>query len=118
MVCHSLGLILLSALHLKLLAHTFVLHSVLSYSTTTGHLKLAHNYPQGTNVTAVVDANLILESLSHEHTRVGEWVNILGYVGGKQRVVGEGLLVHIQGLMLWPTGPLDVQRYERTFENS
>lgn len=92
--------------------------SVLSYSTATAQLRLGHDYPQGTDITAVVDAHLLLESLGHEHTRVGEWVNIIGYVKNKRRTTDPGgLAIHVQALMLWPTGPLDLQSYETTFDH-
>ena len=97
----------------------FILHSVLAYSPSSARLKLAHDYPQDSNVTAVVDVNLLLETLGHEQTRVGEWVNVVGYVTSKRRASkpdSGGLSVNVQALLVWSTGPLDVQRYERTFD--
>lgn len=94
-------------------------HSVLAYSLSSAHLKLGHDYPQDTNVTAVVDVNLVLQTLGHEQTRVGEWVNVVGYVTAKRRASKPdpgGLSVHVQALIVWSTGPLDVQKYEKTFD--
>ncbi|KAF4125759.1 hypothetical protein GMORB2_1004 [Geosmithia morbida] len=95
---------------------------VLSYSTSSARLILGHDHPRDTNVTAVVDVRLILESLGYEDTRVGEWVNVVGYVKAKRRGRGPGagggggLSVYVEAILVWPTGPLDVQRYEKTFE--
>lgn len=69
----------------------------------------------------MVDVNLLLETLGHEQTRVGEWVNIVGYVTAKRRKSKPcpgGLSVYVQGLVVWSTGPLDVQRYEKTFDRN
>ena len=91
---------------------------MLSYSPSTGCLKLGHDYPEDTNVTAAVDITLLLEVLKHEETRVGEWVNVIGYVTGKRRTnqpVAGQVSVAVQALVLWSTGPLDVQTYEKTF---
>jgi hypothetical protein len=66
-----------------------------------------------------VDVNLLLDTLGHEKTRVGEWVNVIGYVTRKQRMnkASPGdLAVHVQALVVWSTGPLDVQRYEKAFD--
>ena len=67
-----------------------------------------------------MDVNLLLNTLGHEKTRVGEWVNVIGYVTRKQRMgkptTPGGFAVHVQALVVWSTGPLDVQRYEKTFD--
>lgn len=93
--------------------------SVLSYNTTTATLELGHAYPEDTNVKAMVDVELLLETINHEQTRIGEWLNVVGYVTPRRRgskAPTESLSVHVQALIVWPTGPLDVQRYEKTFE--
>lgn len=67
-----------------------------------------------------VDARLVLEKLSIELTRVGEWVNVVGYVTAKptpsKDACSDVPSAHVQALLLWPAGPLDVQRYEKYFE--
>ncbi|KAH7148682.1 CST complex subunit Ten1 [Dactylonectria macrodidyma] len=95
---------------------------VTSYSTALGCLSLGHVYPRGTDVTVLVDVNLILESLTSEKTRVGEYVNVIGYITSKQAPHvpdtphPEAAQVLVQALMLWSTGPMDIQTYEKTFE--
>lgn len=94
-------------------------HSVTSYTISTATLTLGHSFLQGTNVSALVDVKLLLETLKSEQTRVGEWVNVIGYVTPEparrksKRADNEAAKVHIQALMLWPAGPLDVQRYDK-----
>ncbi|CAG9943449.1 unnamed protein product [Clonostachys rosea f. rosea IK726] len=98
---------------------------VLAYSTRGAILQLAHAYPRGTNVTAHVDVSLVLETLGEEQTRVGEWVNVIGYITAKADTASaptapstatQAASVHIQALVLWSTGPLNVDRYEMSFE--
>jgi hypothetical protein len=99
--------------------------SVTSYSTATASLRLGHLYPSGTNVTASVDLRLVLELVNPELTRVGEWVNVLGYkIAGKDGSDYAAdspeepavVQVQVQALHAWSTGPLDIRRYERSFE--
>jgi hypothetical protein len=84
-------------------------------------------HPPGAEVvTAVADVKLLLGKLHHEQTAVGSWVNVIGYVKAKSkrkrsttstRHTDEGdaetWVVHVQAVMLWQTGPLDVQLYEK-----
>ncbi|KAK7415904.1 hypothetical protein QQZ08_012199 [Neonectria magnoliae] len=96
--------------------------SVTFYSTVSGYLSLGHLYPRGTNVTVVVDVNLILESLTSEKTRIGEHVNVIGYITSKRPPHGqdtphrEAPQVSVQAVMLWSTGPMDIHTYERSFD--
>ncbi|KAK7220523.1 hypothetical protein V2G26_008526 [Clonostachys chloroleuca] len=98
---------------------------VLAYSTRGAILQLAHAYPRDTNVTAHVDVSLVLETLGEEQTRVGEWVNVIGYITARADAPSaptapststQAASVHIQALVLWSTGPLNVDRYEMSFE--
>jgi hypothetical protein len=93
----------------------------MSYSTATGYLELCHLQPPKSQVTASVDIRLALELVNPELTRVGEWVNVLGYkttrqqLGPAERHAGpaDRTIVEVQALRLWSTGPLDLARYER-----
>ncbi len=81
-----------------------------------GCLRLNHDYPKDTEVTAEVDVNLLLETLGHEQTRIGEWLNVIGYVMSTSRTKNTSkntrTVVYIQAVLVWPTGPLDVGKYE------
>lgn len=70
-------------------------------------------YPPGTNETVRVNIELVLETIQSGVTQVGQWVNVVGYI-----VEGEGSesLVHVQALLLWSTGPLDIGRYEKSLQ--
>ncbi|KAJ4423599.1 hypothetical protein N0V82_001766 [Gnomoniopsis sp. IMI 355080] len=96
------------------------LPSVTSYSMVSAQLTLQHNFPKTSEVTAVVDVRLLLEKLDAEKTAIGQWVNVIGYISAsppkpasKIRKAGkDAVAVHIQALMLWSAGPLDIRQYE------
>ncbi|KUI58586.1 hypothetical protein VP1G_10959 [Cytospora mali] len=93
---------------------------VTSYSMASAQLTLHHDFPKQSGVNALVDVRLLLERLTAEQTSVGQWVNIIGYISSapsapvkrssNRRM--EHPTVHVQALMLWSAGPLDIGRYE------
>ncbi len=97
--------------------------SVTSYSSTTGILTLRHNYPPGSEVEALVDVNLVLEMITSEQVRHGEWVNIVGYIsaGSQSSLAGfpeqRASNVSVQALLLWSSGPINVQEYEASLSS-
>lgn len=115
---------------------------VTRYTVSTGTIELQHAYPPQppTPMVALVDVNVILESLTREDTQVGAWVNIMGYV---ERVLKEGksgqrqaqgrvpvakdkrkwemeapkaVRVKVQAIILWSAGGVKIGEYERTLE--
>ncbi|KAI9899999.1 hypothetical protein N3K66_004261 [Trichothecium roseum] len=114
---------------------------VLDYAASAGRLTLGHRYPKDAEATVAVDVSLVLERMNHEMTRVGAWLNVLGYVteaaagrgpgddtaasmarsssrsrSGRKGKESRRLRVPdacVQALLVWPTGPLDVGRYEK-----
>jgi hypothetical protein len=67
----------------------------------------------------LVDVQLVLERLGAEQTRIGEWVNVIGYItriskdsAGAAVSRPEVSMVHVQALLLWSAGPLDIQQYQ------
>lgn len=102
-------------------AFTDMLESVVSYSAHLASLTLEHNHPPGNELKAIVDIRLVLDKLLHEHTRIGEWLNIIGYVERPQSrnlagVVGR--TVNVQAIAVWSAGPLRLQAYEECLDNS
>ncbi|KAM0483685.1 hypothetical protein ACHAPX_002179 [Trichoderma viride] len=97
---------------------------VTSYDTSTASLALGHMYPPGTNETVLVDIELVLETIQPGLTQVGHWVNVVGYIvegkkSGTQKVPGtKESFGHVQALLIWPTGPLDIGRYEKSMEDA
>lgn len=70
---------------------------------------------------ALVDIELVLGSIKSYETRIGEWVNVMGYVetpkqGPSNRPNGVQLEVRIQAILLWSAGPLKLDRYEESLE--
>lgn len=98
--------------------------SVSSYSIATATLTLVLPRPDDRSpVRALVNVDLVLARLGSEQTRVGEWVNVLGYitsapsVGSKHADGPKSPTVSIQALLLWSAGPVDVQRYEASVQS-
>jgi hypothetical protein len=94
------------------------LNSVTNYSTKTALLTLEHNHPSGNSLKALVDVNLLLNTLKSEETRIGAWVNVIGYIERKKQNVSttnEGEL-RIQALVLWSSGPFNLDNYERSLD--
>ncbi|QPH04938.1 hypothetical protein C2857_002340 [Epichloe festucae Fl1] len=91
---------------------------VTSYDTKTASARLGHLYPKGTNVLVSVDVRLVLETIEPDITNVGQWVNVIGYVvDGDATDQARGVDAHVQALMMWSTGPLDVHEYEKAVED-
>lgn len=95
--------------------------SVTSYSSKTAVLTLEHNYPQGNGLKALVDIELVLGTIQSYESRVGEWVNVMGYVGAPKqtpsiRSTGDEIEVSIQAILLWSAGPLKLDRYEEQLD--
>ena len=117
---------------------------VTRYTVSTGVLELQHAYhlPPRRPTVALVDVNVVLESLERDDMQVGAWVNVIGYVeevlkeperGQRQEqeqgktalVMREGdrvceesraVRVRVQAVILWNAGGVKVGVYERTLE--
>ncbi|KAF7905270.1 uncharacterized protein EAF01_005791 [Botrytis porri] len=92
---------------------------VISYNRSSAVLNLEHNFPVGNGIKASVNVQLLLNSLTHHETRVGEWVNIVGYVAdadGPQNIKTHklGANIAIQAIALWSSGPIQLDAYERS----
>lgn len=92
---------------------------MISYNRGSAVLTLEHNFPIGNGIKACVDVQLLLNSLTHHETRVGEWVNVVGYVANtdepqdiKTRKLETDIA--IQAIALWSSGPIQLDAYERS----
>jgi hypothetical protein len=68
---------------------------------------------------ALVDVNLLLNTLKTHENQIGEWVNVIGYVERtkKQNTMSDDdLEVRVQALVLWSSGPFNLQGYERSLD--
>lgn len=115
---------------------------VMRYSISTGVLELQHVYqlsPARPTV-ALVDINVILESLKREDMQVGAWVNVVGYVedilkdgkreqgqeqgkailvkqnGNCAREAPRAMMVRVHAVMLWSAGAVKIGEYEKVLE--
>ncbi|OLN93051.1 hypothetical protein CCHL11_07476 [Colletotrichum chlorophyti] len=97
---------------------------VTSYSTHSAVLTLEHSFPKESSVIASVDIQLLVGTIKSEQTRVGEWVNVIGYLTPPVGTRAKGGTCHklqnvsIQALLLWSAGPVHLQRYEACLDNS
>ncbi|KAM0256291.1 hypothetical protein ACHAQJ_005056 [Trichoderma viride] len=95
---------------------------VISYDISTACLNLGHMHPPGTGETVLVNIELVLETIQPGLTQVGQWVNVVGYIieGQKSGVQNppekNESPIYVQALLVWPTGPLDIGRYEKSLE--
>lgn len=98
-------------------AHLSDSYSVTNYSTKTAVLTLEHNHPPGNGLKALVDIELLLGSIKSHESRIGEWVNVMGYISApkqNQSVQPNGVKMEVlvQAIVLWSAGPLKLDRYE------
>ncbi|KAK4657947.1 hypothetical protein QC762_202430 [Podospora pseudocomata] len=92
---------------------------VTSYSTESGVLTLQYKGSEDRQLTfASVDVNLVLQSLKAEQTRVGEWVNVIGYVTStdSKKLGDTNPVVEVQATLLWSAGPLNLEKYEASVQ--
>lgn len=103
---------------------------VTDYEDGKGQLIVEHNYASGLDsapsTKAIVDVNMLLESMKIDAVQPGSWINIIGYVRNKSprkarrslsghRMVGEDL-PKIQAILIWNAGAVQVRNYEKTLE--
>lgn len=62
-----------------------------------------------------MDIGLLVETMKTTDTQIGEWVNVVGYVGDKVYAQGQAG-VKVQALMLWSAEGIDLSVYERAVQ--
>ena len=103
--------------------------SVTEYVTSSGTLKLQHAHnatdsKASSAIVALVDIELLLETIKATDMHVGAWVNVIGYVDAgarvSRRVAGtgkdQGIDVKIQAVMLWSAGSIRIGDYEQALQ--
>jgi hypothetical protein len=94
-------------------------YSIKDYSSTSATSVLEHKYPKDKTVKVYVDVNLLLKTMSAGHTRVGEWVNVIGYitaVHSAPQSLQKVTAVYVQALILWSAGSFDLHGYEKSLD--
>lgn len=79
-------------------------------------MTLEHNHPPGNMLKAFVDVRLLLNTLKSTDTRVGEWVNVMGYITMTGSAPPTNHTIPIQAIVLWASGPLKLDVYERSLD--
>ena len=69
---------------------------------------------------ALVDIQLLLETLKRDDIQIGEWVNIIGYVQedakeeGRESAAEKGFVqIKVQAIILWSAGRINLREYEK-----
>jgi hypothetical protein len=93
----------------------------MNYSTKTAILTLEHNHPPGNDLKAFVNIGLVLGGIKSHETRIGEWVNVMGYIEPRKQsraAQSNGVKsgVSVQAILLWSAGPLKLDLYEVSLE--
>lgn len=107
--------------HIKISRTELSLDSVTKYDKKTANLTLEHNYPVGNLIRAAVNINLVLATVKSHETQIGEWINVIGYVETDQQNLPKDCKetnceIPVQALVLWSSGPLNLERYESSLE--
>lgn len=93
---------------------------MINYATKTSILTLEHNYPRDSRVRALVDVGLLVNTLKSGETQIGEWINVIGYIQEPRQQKTSMLPpkpyleIQIQAIVLWPSGPLKLDGYEKS----
>ena len=85
-------------------------------------LTVEHKYPPGSDHQALVDVRLLLENLESTDTRIGEWVNIIGYVATASPSSNDGIVslknaTCVQAIVFWSAGSINLEEYEKGLKN-
>lgn len=89
----------------------------MGYNTKTGEVPLQHKSQDCRDKTALVDVNLLLETLSTSLMRIGEWVNVVGYVTKQESKLchdgkNVGRFTSVQAIIYWSAGAIKIDEYE------
>jgi hypothetical protein len=88
----------------------------------TAILTLEHNHPAGNKLRALIDVRLLLNTMKSNETRIGEWLNVIGYVMASETVRTNGPhrntqeAIPVQAIVLWSAGPLKLDGYQRSLD--
>lgn len=96
---------------------------VTGYSTKTGEVTLQHKFQDCRDKTALVDVTLLLETLNTSLMRIGEWVNVIGYVTKQESKPGRDEMnldrfTSVQAIIYWSAGAITVEEYEKAVAES
>ncbi|CAG8952280.1 hypothetical protein HYFRA_00001021 [Hymenoscyphus fraxineus] len=102
---------------------------VKAYTTNSATLTLEHNYPPRKPgqlqkpLKVQVDVELLLTTMKAHETRVGEWVNVIGYITANPRkgpeqdtIARDDSEIRVQALVLWSAGTFDLHGYEKILD--
>jgi hypothetical protein len=98
---------------------TNIWDSITAYCTKRALLTLEHNHPIGNSVKVMVDVGLLLNSLTSNETRIGEWLNVMGYITSnpvpKSNLANRE--IGVQAIVLWSANTFDLVGYERSLDS-
>ena len=92
------------------------------YCVKTGLLTLQHRHPITSTLTVLVSVDAVVSTIQPSDVRVGEWINVIGYVtcppaaaetGGKRSSTE---VAFIQAIVLWSAGAIKLGQYESALD--
>ncbi len=82
----------------------------------TGVVTLKHKYPDTDGPVALINVNLLLETLKPADTQIGEWMNVIGYVTKQEDAQSPSKQYNhatsVQAITYWSAGRLDPAEYK------
>lgn len=68
-----------------------------------------------------MNLELLVNSLKSNETRIGEWLNVIGYIQTPQQSLtglskNSSARVQVQAILLWSSGPLKLDGYEKNMD--
>jgi hypothetical protein len=60
----------------------------------------------------------LISTLKPDDTRIGEWVNVIGYIQAPRQNLAShvNLRTQVQAIVLWSSGPLKLDGYEKSLD--
>lgn len=105
---------------------------VVGFDEQTGYLEVEHKYPRNSVgqvcTSAVVDINLVLETINRPLLQAGSWINVIGYlqsISTNERASSSksmrcsdvsSVLPKVQAVLVWDAGAVKLDKYEATIQ--
>jgi hypothetical protein len=81
------------------------------YLVQSATLCLKHNYPPSSKPKiALVNVQVILDTITRKEVEVGSWLNVIGYV---ERRDEKEKGIFVQAIVIWDAGDVDLVAYEK-----
>ena len=111
----------------QLMSKVRFLCCVTNYDEATGCLEVQHRYKDQPKqfTKAIINIEIVLESISRDMLSTGNWINVIGYVKSHGSKMSKRSSLSkkssfeppvVQAVLLWDAGAIKVPEYERAIE--